>query len=62
MFQNLLADRFNLKFHKETKEGPVYALVVEKSGSKMKVNESDQDFKIPSCPARITSLSGREFP
>ena len=47
MFQNLLADRFNLKFHTEIKEGPVYVLMVEKSGSKMKVNESDQDFKIP---------------
>ena len=47
MFQNLLADRFNLKFHKEIREGPVYALAVAKSGSKMEVNESPQDFKIP---------------
>jgi uncharacterized protein (TIGR03435 family) len=28
MFQNLLADEFELKFHKEIKEGPVYALMV----------------------------------
>jgi uncharacterized protein (TIGR03435 family) len=47
MFQNLLADRFNLKFHKEIKEGPVYALMVDQSGSKMKVDESKQDFSIP---------------
>jgi uncharacterized protein (TIGR03435 family) len=47
MFQNLLADEFKLKFHKEIKEGPVYALTVEKSGSKMKVNDSPQDFEIP---------------
>lgn len=47
MFQNLLADRFNLKFHKEIKEGPVYALMVDKSGPKMKVDESKQDFSIP---------------
>jgi len=47
MFQNLLADRFNLKFHKEVREGPVYALVMAKSGPKMKVNESPQDFEIP---------------
>jgi uncharacterized protein (TIGR03435 family) len=47
MFQNLLADRFNLKFHKEIKEGPVYALTVDKSGLKMKVNDSDQNFAIP---------------
>ena len=47
MFQNLLADEFKLKFHKEIKEGPVYALSIDKSGSKMKVNDSPQDFKIP---------------
>ena len=47
MFQNLLADEFKLKFHKDIKEGPVYALTVEKSGSKMKVNDSPQDFEIP---------------
>jgi uncharacterized protein (TIGR03435 family) len=47
MFQNLLADEFKIQFHKEVKEVPVYALVVDKSGSKMKLNESEQDFKIP---------------
>ena len=47
MYQNLLADRFNLKFHIETKEGPVYALMVDTPGSKMKINESAQDFRIP---------------
>ncbi len=47
MFQNLLADRFKLKFHKEVREGNVYALTIDKPGSKMKVNESAQDFKIP---------------
>ncbi len=47
MYQNLLTDRFNLKFHKETKEGPVYALTLDTPGSKMKVDDSPQDFKIP---------------
>jgi uncharacterized protein (TIGR03435 family) len=47
MFQNLLADRFNLKFHIETKEGNVYALMLDTPGSKMKVNDSPQDYKIP---------------
>lgn len=32
MMQNLLAERFHLKMHVETKEGPVYFLVVAKSG------------------------------
>lgn len=32
MVQTLLADRFQLKFHRETKELPVYLLVVGKNG------------------------------
>jgi uncharacterized protein (TIGR03435 family) len=47
MFQNLLVDRFGLKFHKETKEGNVYALTIAPSGLKMKANDSAQDFRIP---------------
>jgi uncharacterized protein (TIGR03435 family) len=47
MFQNLLADEFGLKFHRETKEGAVYALTVDKSGLKMRINESPQDFNVP---------------
>jgi uncharacterized protein (TIGR03435 family) len=62
MFQNLLADRFNLKFHKEIKEGPVYALMVDKPGSKMKVNESAQDFKIPILPGPDNVFVGTRVP
>lgn len=47
MFQNLLTDRFSLRFHKEAREGPVYALTVDKSGLKMKADGSGQDLKIP---------------
>ena len=47
MYQNMLADQFKLKFHKETKEGPVYALTIDKAGLKMKVNESPEPFQIP---------------
>jgi uncharacterized protein (TIGR03435 family) len=36
MLQNLLADRFQLAVHTETKELPIYSLVVGKSGPKMK--------------------------
>jgi uncharacterized protein (TIGR03435 family) len=36
MFQALLADRFKLSFHRENKNGEVYALVVEKGGLKLK--------------------------
>jgi uncharacterized protein (TIGR03435 family) len=36
MMQALLAERFNLTAHSETKQAPVYELVVAKSGPKMK--------------------------
>jgi uncharacterized protein (TIGR03435 family) len=35
MIQKLLADRFQLKLHRETRELPVYALQLEKSGPKL---------------------------
>ncbi len=35
MVQVLLADRFKLKLHRETKEIPVYALMVSKDGPKL---------------------------
>jgi len=36
MMQALLAERFKLEIHRETKELPVYSLVVAKNGPKMK--------------------------
>src|SRR5271154_7217756 len=62
MFQNLLADRFNLKFHKEIKEGPVYALMVDKSGLKMKADGTGQALGIPILPAAGGGFSGTRVP
>src|SRR5262245_17293743 len=42
MLQALLADRFNLKLHRETKEMPVYALVA-KSGLKLQPAPKDRE-------------------
>jgi uncharacterized protein (TIGR03435 family) len=42
MLQNLLAERFKLKIHRETKELPIYALVVAKGGLKMKETPKDE--------------------
>ena len=39
MLQSLLADRFKMAVHKENREQPVYALVVGKSGLKMRALE-----------------------
>ena len=41
MVQKLLADRFQLKFHIEKKELPVYAMVVAKSGPRITVSAGD---------------------
>ena len=38
MLQKLLIERFQLKVHPETKTLPVYNLVVDKSGSKLKIS------------------------
>ncbi len=47
MFKNLLADRFGLKFHTETKEGPVYELFADRPGIKMKLAGTAGDLNIP---------------
>jgi uncharacterized protein (TIGR03435 family) len=41
MLQALLADRFQLKVHRETADVPVYALAVGRNGSKMKAIAPD---------------------
>jgi uncharacterized protein (TIGR03435 family) len=41
MLQNLLSDRFHLKFHRETKRVSGYALVVAKNGPKLKEATGD---------------------
>jgi uncharacterized protein (TIGR03435 family) len=40
LLQSLLAERFNLKVRRETKELPIYALVVAKDGPKMPKSEN----------------------
>jgi uncharacterized protein (TIGR03435 family) len=42
MLQALLADRFKLAFHRESKELPVYALVVGKNGSKLQKSKNSE--------------------
>src|SRR5262245_47982988 len=41
MMQNLLAERFQLRLHRETRDLPVYELVVGKNGSKLKTSDPD---------------------
>jgi uncharacterized protein (TIGR03435 family) len=43
MLQALLAERFQLKIHRETRDQSVYALVVGKGGSKLKESPPDSE-------------------
>jgi len=46
MEQSLLADRFKMKVHFETKEVPVYALEVAKSGAKLNPAKNEESSRI----------------
>jgi len=53
MLQNLLAERFKLTLHRETKELPMYSLVVGKNGPKMKESaeiSAEEEAKDPTPP------------
>ena len=56
MIRSLLADRFKLAVHTETKEQPIYALVLARSdgrlGSQLKKSETD-------CAAQMAAARGR---
>jgi uncharacterized protein (TIGR03435 family) len=59
MLQNLLADRFQLKLHRSTRELPVYALVVAKNDPKLK--ESVDDPNAPRGRGTIGSGARKRF-
>jgi uncharacterized protein (TIGR03435 family) len=46
MLQTLLAQRFHLAFHRETKEMPAYVVTVGKNGHKMKPSEGEGEMEI----------------
>jgi bla regulator protein blaR1 len=52
--QSLLAERFHLSVHRETKEAPVYALAVSKSGSKLQPAKGGGPDKMRMGRAEIT--------
>lgn len=54
MVQSLLADRFRLKLHRETREGPVFALVVGKNGPKLRQPKSGGETPNSETPGNQT--------
>jgi uncharacterized protein (TIGR03435 family) len=57
MMQRLLAERFGLKFHRESKEFPVYALVAAKAGIKLTPRPEDFDPRAHNDQIAIPILS-----
>ncbi len=62
LLQNLLADRFQLKVHWETRETSVYALVIEKNGPRFKESTAAGEPSINTSkgPARARMIGARE--
>jgi uncharacterized protein (TIGR03435 family) len=56
MTRSLLADRFHLKFHHETREMPALVLRVAKSGSKLQPPQPEHDLQAGIPPSRINFL------
>ena len=54
MLQALLAERFKLTIHRESKEHAIYALVVGKNGPKLKESVPEPDAPAAGGPVRIT--------
>jgi len=59
MLQSLLEDRFQLKVHREIREVPVWALVVEKGGPKMSEHNPQDKDNPPFGPNGRGGMAGR---
>jgi uncharacterized protein (TIGR03435 family) len=64
MLQTLLADRFQLTLRLESKELPVYALTLAKSGSKMKPNPDEKPprLQMGASVKGLLKLNGEDAP
>jgi uncharacterized protein (TIGR03435 family) len=62
MFRSLLADRFQLRYHHETREIPAYVLTVANLGTKLKRSETLEIFDVPIKPDGSGRVVGTRVP
>lgn len=61
MMQALLEDRFKLKIHRETRQGPVYELTLAKGASKLKPFQEGSCVLLPSGPPFTPLQPGQAY-
>jgi len=57
MLQSLLEDRFRLASHRETRDEPVYELVVDRGGSKLITAKANESAGFEMSPGRIHGMA-----
>ncbi len=57
MLQRLLDERFKLKLHHESREFPVYALVVDKRGSKVRLSATPGPYRFSARGGHAVGIS-----
>jgi uncharacterized protein (TIGR03435 family) len=62
MLQSLLEERFQLRIHREKKEAPVYELVVQRGGTKIRLSNDQSPVSRQTAPAGIPPLPGTGSP
>jgi hypothetical protein len=62
MFRTLLYDRFQLRFHHETRPALAYVMTVSKSGAKLKLSESQEPLDVPIKPDVVGAMAGARVP
>jgi uncharacterized protein (TIGR03435 family) len=62
MLQNLLIERFHLLEHRESRELPIYALIIAKNGPKLKLSAAPDDNAAADTPVSTVSLAKDGFP
>lgn len=61
MLQTLLAERFGIRIHHETRQMPIYALTVAKGGLKMKELPPDTPDSSKSAPGQMIQVGTLDF-